>query len=171
MTGKQKNRALLGGILLLLFVAYQFAFKQTIALGYELSSLSKKKENALLIQDTIQLLNQENMYLDSILRSVNLSADRSFEQLFLEKIDALRDKYKVKLLSIEEPHYYRTEEATIETFQLELTGSFRNLMLFSSALEKSRLGTFSSVDFSKKKNLRTRKTEIICTIILQRLSK
>ena len=50
-------------------------------------------------------------------------------------------------------------------------GDYRNLILFSSGLEQQRLGKFASVVFEKKLNVKTRRKEIICKILLQRLRK
>ncbi len=171
MKTKQKNRVLFVGLLLLFLIAYQFAFKKTFDLKRELTKQVTQKEQMLVSQEKLQIRHQENRYLDSILSSNDLSVDLSFEQTLLDKIDRLRKEHKVRLRSINEPHYFLADGATIESYTIELTGDFRNLMLFSSDLEKLRLGSFSSVDFSKKKNMKTRKQEIICQILLQRLGK
>jgi hypothetical protein len=170
MTLKQKNNLLILTLGVLLFVAYQFAFKKTIALQRDFTELTDKKEK--LSQNKLQLglLVQENRYLDSILNSNNLSADRSFEQNLLSKIDQLRNKHKVKVVSIPEPHLYKDNAGVIHTYSLELTGDFRDLMLFSSELEKLHLAGMKSVAIEKKLNYKTRKEEIICRIILQRIS-
>ena len=170
MNPKRKNRLLLAGIILLLIAAYQFAFKKTFELRSELNELTQQQQELTLNKSKLALYSQENKYLDSILSLNNLSVDRSFEQNLLLKIDELRAKHKVKVISIDEPHQFVTDGATIQSYSLEFTGDFRNLMLFSSELEKLRLGIFTSVDFSKKKNYKTRRLELICTIILQRIS-
>lgn len=169
MTLKQKNNFLILGLMVLLFVAYQFAFKKTIALQKDFTELTKKKEKLTQNKFQLGLLVQENRYLDSILNSNNLSADRSFEQNLLLKIDALRSKHKVKVVSIPEPHLYSDDAGMIQTYSVELTGDFRNLMLFSSELEKLHIASMRSVSIEKKLNYKTRKTEIICKMILQRI--
>ena len=116
-------------------------------------------------------LQQQNNYLDSVLGSNSISADQSFHQNLLNKVDDLREKYKVKILTLDEPHESKKDGATIESYTIEVKGDFRNLMLFSSSLEQQRLGKFSSVDFKKKMNYKTRRKELTCRIILQRLSK
>jgi len=171
MTMKQKNRILLAGIVILFLTAYQFSFKKTFELGDRISQLTTKKiqlENA---SGKLQFLQQQNVYLDSILRSNNVSANQSFEQNLLQKVTQLKELHKVKILSLDQPHEYNTNGATVQSYTIEVKGDYRNLMLFSSNLEKQRLGTFSSVDFTKKLNVKTRRKELVCKIILQRLSK
>ena len=171
MTIKQKNRALLIGLAVLLFVAYQFSFKKTFELKDTINRLTADKVQLDNAGGRLQFLQQQNAYLDSILQSNDLSANQTFEQNLLQKVNRLREAHKVKLLSLTEPHKYQADGAIVESYTLEVKGDFRNLMLFSNELEKQRLGKFASVDFEKKRNYKTRRNELICRIILQRLSK
>lgn len=171
MTSKQKNRLLLLGLLILIVAAYQFSFKKTFELGGSLEKLTQDKlalDNA---GAKLDLLQQQNVYLDSVLESNDVSANQSFQQNLLQKVDGLREKHKVKIVSLDPPHEFKKDGAVIESYLIEVKGGFRNLMLFSSDLEKQRLGKFSSVDFNKKMNYKTRRKELKCSIILQRLSK
>jgi hypothetical protein len=171
MTAKQKNRALFLGLVILFFAAYQFSFKKTFELGASIEQLEKDRLELNNAGGKLRLLQQQNVYLDSILGSNNVSADQSFQQNLLQKVDGLREQHKVKILSLEEPHEAKKDGAIVESYTIEVKGDFRNLMLFSSNLEKQRLGKLSSVDFVKKMNYKTRRRELICKIILQRLSK
>lgn len=171
MTSKQKNRLLLVGFLILIAAAYQFSFKKTFELG---SSLDKLTQDKLALDNAgtkLGLLQQQNVYLDSVLKSNDVSANQSFQQNLLQKVDGLREQHKVKIVSLDPPHEVKKDGAIIESYLIEVKGDFRNLMLFSSNLEKQRLGKFSSVDFTKKMNYKTRRKELTCSIILQRLSK
>jgi hypothetical protein len=171
MSSKQKNRVLFIGLIILFLVAYQFSFKKTFELRASVEKLTADKlqlENA---GGKLRSLQQQNRYLDSILDSNNVSADQSFRQNLLQKVDELRDQHKVKIVSLEKPHEFKGNAATTESYTIEVKGDFRNLMLFSSNLEKQRLGKLSSVDFTKKTNYKTRRKELFCRIILQRLTK
>ena len=57
------------------------------------------------------------------------------------------------------------------SYSIEIKGDFRNLMLFTSSLEQLQMGEFAVVLFEKKKNYSTRKDELFCKLILQKLSK
>ena len=171
MNIKQKNRVLFIGLMALLWVAYQFAFKKTFQLKETIHQLTSDKAQLDNASGRLQFLQQQNSYLDSILQSNDLSANQTFEQNLLQKVNRLREDHKVKLLSLTEPHTYQTDGASVESYTLEVKGDFRNLMLFSNELEKQRLGKFASVAFEKKKNYKTQREELTCRIILQRLSK
>ena len=136
--------------------------------------MKKKTKDKIQLENAggkLQMLQQQNVYLDSILQSNNVSASQSFEQTLLQKVTSLKEEHKVKILSLDEPHEYETDGAVVQSYTIEVKGDYRNLMLFSSNLEKQRLGKFTSVDFSKKMNFKNRRREIVCKIVLQRLSK
>ena len=171
MNYKQKNRILLIGLVILLLASYQFSFKKTFELSSELKTLKKDKETLDNAGGKLNLLQQQNRYLDSVLTSKDLLADQSFQQNLLQKVNGLREEHKLKIVSLEEPHEFKKDGGLIQTYVIEVKGDFRNLMLFSSSLEQLRLGTFLSVDFFKKQNYKTRRKELICKIVLQRLSK
>ena len=171
MTIKQKNRIFLGGFTVLVLISYQFSFKKTLALRTSINQLKEDKiqlENA---GDNLQTLQQQNVYLNNILRSNNVSATLSYEQNLLQKVTQLKREHRVKILSLDEPHESEMDGTTMQSYTIEVKGDYRNLMLFSSGLEQQRLGKFASVVFEKKLNVKTRRIEIICKILLQRLRK
>ncbi len=171
MTSKQKNRFLAAGFIILFLVAYQFSFKKTFELGDRINTLMVSKTQLENANERIRVLQQQNIQLNAILESNDVSAERSFEQILFQKLIKLGEEYKVKITSFDRPHEYISEETIIQSYTIEAKGDFRDLMLFSSSLEKQRLGKFSSVHFIKKKNFKTRRNELLCKITLQRLSK
>ncbi|MEQ6123566.1 hypothetical protein AAON49_05145 [Pseudotenacibaculum sp. MALMAid0570] len=171
MTSKQKNRVLVAGFVILLLTAYQFSFKKTFEIKAQINKQLAEKKEVENATERIQFLQVENANLNAILESNDVSADQSFEQNLLQKIDRIRREHKVKIVLFEQFHQYISEEASTVSYMIEVQGDFRNLMFFSSDLEKQRLGKFASVSFATKKNPKTRKNELICKIILQKLSK
>lgn len=171
MSSKQKNIALVVGFFGMLVIAYQFSFQKTIELKSTLNKLSEDKVLLSSASETMSNLQIENRQLDAFLMAKDVSANQSFEQTLFQKITKLSKEHKIKIISFEKPHVYQFDEAKELTYTIETRGDFRNLMLFSSHLEKQRLGKFSSTSFLKKKNYRTGRYELFCKIILQKLSK
>ena len=171
MKGRQKNRLLAVGLIILALMAYQFSFKKTLELGTSINKLELDKAQLENANGRIQYLQQQNAYLDSILQLSDMSTEVSFDQILLQKLNKISEDNKVQISSYDQPHIYTLEGGTIQTYTIEVKGDFRNLMLFSSSLEKQRLGKFSSVAFEKKKNFKTRRNQLSCKITLQRLSK
>ena len=171
MTIQQKNRSLIIGFFLMLLVAYQFSFKKTIALKTNLTKLSQEQELLSNAMDRMAYLQQENNYLDSILLSNDVSVNESFEHYFVQKITQLKKQYNVDLISYEKPHSYNYDGTIVLSYRLELKGEFRNLMLFTNDIEKLQMGAFTVVSFKKKKRYRPGEDELLCTLILQKVSK
>lgn len=171
MEAKKKNIGLIVGFLLMLLLSYQFSIKKTFELKDKIEKLSKDKELLSNAEVKINRLQFQNQSLDSVLQSNDVSVDQSFEQNLVQKITKLKKLHKIELISYEKPHSFESEGAKMLSYSIEVKGDFRQLMLFTSALEKQRLGEFSSVGIEKKKNYRTGRNELFCKLVLQRLSK
>lgn len=171
MTNKQKNSALIFGFIAMLFIAYQLSFRKTIEAKTSLNKLIKDRELLANAGERKMQLELENKHLDAILIKNDVSANQSFEQNLFQKITKLSKEFNSEIVSFEKPHSFQAEGANMLSYTIQLKGSFRNLMLLTSNLEKQRLGKFSSTSFVKKKNYRTGRNELATTIILQKLSK
>lgn len=122
MTIKQKNRIFLGGFTVLVLISYQFSFKKTLALRTSINQLKEDKiqlENA---GDNLQTLQQQNVYLNNILRSNNVSATLSYEQNLLQKVTQLKREHRVKILSLDEPHESEMDGTTMQSYTIEVKG-------------------------------------------------
>ena len=122
MTIKQKNRIFLGGFTGLVLISYQFSFKKTLALRTSINQLKEDKiqlENA---GDNLQTLQQQNVYLNNILRSNNVSATLSYEQNLLQKVTQLKREHRVKILSLDEPHESEMDGTTMQSYTIEVKG-------------------------------------------------
>ena len=122
MTIKQKNRIFLGGFSVLVLISYQFSFKKTLALRTSINQLKEDKiqlENA---GDNLQTLQQQNVYLNNILRSNNVSATLSYEQNLLQKVTQLKREHRVKILSLDEPHESEMDGTTMQSYTIEVKG-------------------------------------------------
>ena len=171
MEYKQKNRALVIGFVILLFVAYQFSLKKTLELHTSVNKLTKEKALLSNAGERIQSLQLENKGLNSFLESNNVSADQSFEQTLFERMTNLKEQYNLKIVSFNELHKFESDGAMLLSYTIEIKGDCRNLMLFSSSLEQQRLGEFTSMYMQKKRTPGSRRDELVCKLILQKLSK
>ncbi|MFY0602963.1 MAG: hypothetical protein JXQ93_03370 [Flavobacteriaceae bacterium] len=171
MNNKQKNRALVIGFIIMLLVAYRFSFSKTIEIKTRVAKLEKDKAVLNNAEAKIKALKLEERYLDSILQSNDLSIENTFQQTLLIKVTALTKKHHLKLISENKPHIYRAANTNLQTYEIKVQGTFRNLMLFSNALEQQRLAKLSSLTFRKKRNYRNGKNYLESTLVLQRFSK
>ncbi len=155
----------------MLLISYRFAIKKTLDLGVKIEKLEKDKALLDNAEAQIQGLKMEEHYLDSILRSNDLSIENTFQQTLLIKVAQFVEKHQLKLIASNEPHSFVADGANLLTYEVEVQGSFRNLMLFAYDMEQQRLAKLSSLQFMKKRNYRTRRNYLVCKLILQRFSK
>lgn len=171
MNSKQRNIALVIGFIVMLLVSYRFAIKKTLDLGVKIEKLEKDKSLLDNAEAQIQGLKMEERYLDSILRSNDLSIENTFQQTLLIKVTQFVEKHKLKLIASNKPHSFVADGANLQTYEIEVKGSFRDLMLFANDMEQQRLAKLSSLTFEKKRNYKTRRDYLVCKLIVQRFSK
>ena len=170
MNLKQKNIALLIGILLLCWVAYQFSFSKTFMLRKQYHTLKKEQELFSNVSHKLTQLKQKNVYYDSILESKKIVAESSFQHNLLKTITTFADTTTIKVITFNNPHIFKTDNAIINTFSFKLSGSFSKIIQLIYELEQHyKLGKIISVRFEKKKNYRRNTQYLECTVLFQRI--
>ncbi|WP_093869742.1 hypothetical protein [Tenacibaculum sp. MAR_2010_89] len=94
MNNQQKNIGLLVGFLITLFVVYNFTIKNTFEVKNKYSNLLKEKQLLNNATNRTIYLTQKNNFLDSILKSRNVSLKNSFQQTLLQKITSFSEEKK-----------------------------------------------------------------------------
>ncbi|WP_405610885.1 hypothetical protein [Polaribacter sp. Asnod1-A03] len=169
MTDKHKNIGLIIGFLLLFIISYIFSIQKTIDLKARLKVLKKEKELLSNASERIFNLQQENKYLDSILKRKELSIENSFQQLLLNKLNNFKKETSIEIISFNEPHQIIKNNTNLLTYSFEIRGGFNALLKLTNFLEKQQLGKLVSVNFEKKKNYRTNREELTGQFYLQKL--
>ena len=170
MNLKQKNRLLLGGFILLLWICYKFPIAQTMTAKKEYRKLQKEHQLFSNIPQKIQHLTKETIYLDSILANYQFSAEKSFQSNLLQTITSFSKQHDLTVVSFEEPHTITKNKATINTFVFSVRGTYSNSLRLIHELEQTKkLGKMLSVNFEKKKNYRTNRAFLETRVLLQRL--
>lgn len=169
MKDKQKNIALVVGFLLLLIISYLFSIQKTFDLKSRLTSLQKEKELVVNASERIFYLQQENQYLDAILKQKDLSIENSFQQTLLKKLNVFSKTTPIEIISFLEPHTFKEKSAMLMTYSFEIKGNFSALLQLTNNLERDQLGAIISVHFEKKKNYRKNKQELIAKFYIQKL--
>jgi hypothetical protein len=171
MTDKQKNIALLLGFLILFILAYFFSIKKTVDLKKSLSILEQEQELLANASSRIFNLQQENRYLDSILKQKELSVENSFQQTLLQKINNFSKTVSTEIIAFDEPHSFISNDTKIETYTIEIKANYNNLLKLVNYLEQQQLGKIVSLNLEKKKNYRRNREELTVKISIQKLSK
>ena len=166
----KKNIMLLIGLLLMLLIAYQFSFSNTLALKKQFKSLKIEQELLTNVSEKLLRLKQENSYYDSILKSKKISTENSFQNNLLQRITVFSDSTSISIVNFNTPHVFEADNALINTYSFTLKGNFSAITRLIYQLEQEyKLGKIISVHFEKKKNYRRNSSYLECNILLQRV--
>ena len=168
MSDSKKNKILLLSFLSSLWVCYILAISPTLALKKEAKFLEK---NHLQNQETLLELNrlilQKKQY-EQILKTYPVYKTSSLQNNLLETIHTFGKKQQLKIVSFHQPHSAVFKNTLFTTYSFEVKGSYQSMVKLIQHLEEKRLfGTVFSCRFEKKKNYRTNKSFLVCTLFLQ----
>jgi len=172
MTQKNKNIALIIGLLLVVFIAYQYSFSKTFAVSKEVAKLENQKEAYQSAPAQLAALANKEKQLDEILKKNNVEGN-SLQNNILKVLNTLSNDSGYTIIAFEEPHIYLDEasQKTTTTYNFTLQGDYKSLINVVYALEqKYSFGNVINVNFEKKKNFRTGKSFLQCQVLLQRIN-
>ncbi len=178
MKQKSKNILLVGGILLILVIAYLYSIKNTIVLRSQLAKLQQQETVYESAPSQLAALANKEQQLDAILKSNNI-AGTSLQNNILKMlnetatmIQASTAKEAFKIVAFETPHEYSDTAtgSTVVTYNFILEGTYQALIQTIYKLEQEySFGNVIHLSFDKKKNYRTGKTSLECAVLLQRI--
>jgi len=163
---------LLFGFFLLVWTAYEFSFSKTIEAHQRYKELKHQDELFSLASQNMHSLKQQDVYYDSLLKKYQISSESSFQNNLLNKLNAYSLENKLKIINFKDTHRYQLRNnASQETYVFTVEGNFNAIVKLIYSLEQDhKFGKIVSVDFEKKKNYKTYKNYLQCTIFLQRIS-
>ncbi|WP_459212527.1 hypothetical protein [Aquimarina rhabdastrellae] len=172
MTQRRKNIMLVVGLVLLFIIAYQFSFSKTFNLQSEISKLEAQGKSYRSAPKQLAKLKQQEKQFDEILTKNNVRGN-SLQNNILKVLNTLSEIHNYKIIEFKEPHQY-TEEATNKittTYDFTIEGGYKGIIETLYALEQQySFGNVVNIDFNRKKNYRTNKKYLQCTILLQRVN-
>ena len=169
VTYKQKFFAAIIGFILLFMASYKKTYKHTITTREKLSHVEQKllsNENSL---NELYQLNNKISTLDKTIGGQTQSPEQ-VQQKILDFIS--KHKFNVNVVSIEEAHLFSDSEFLIYSNQIELGGTYQNLMETLYEIEKNfKSSRVVSTQLYSKKNYRTHSKNLFLKIILQNYEK
>ncbi|MBL4568343.1 MAG: hypothetical protein JKY69_01295 [Flavobacteriaceae bacterium] len=169
MNYKHKNRLLVIGFIVMLVVAYKLAIQKTVESKSMLLSMTNEKELLRNASNSMSLLKQQDIYLDSLLKSYDISSNSSFQQVLLQKITRFSKENKLQIIAFNEPHTFVSNGTKLSTYAVEVKGYFIPLLQLVQFLEQQQLGELVSIHFEKKKNYRINRNFLTCKLLLQKV--
>ncbi|MCH2197062.1 hypothetical protein [Kordia sp.] len=167
MTNTLKNRLLVGGFVILLFLCYKFAISNTFSLKAEHSKLLKEQKIFENTPKQIALLKKKEQYYDSLLTKYKIGGT-SLQNNLLNTVTTFSKNHDLKVVDFLEPHVYREKSLTVNTYWFSVEGHFNNILQLIYTLEqRTKYGEVISVSYEKKKNYRTGRSYLQARIMLQ----
>lgn len=165
----KKNKLLLLGFLIVLYVCYSFAISNTINYYKEYSN---KQEEIAADKDMPQLVGkliQKEKQLDQVLSGYNVNISESFQNDLLKQLTSYSDSYKLKIVDFQEPHSITQKGFTTTSYIFSLEGSFNGCLAVLNKVENNpTLGSIKHLNFIKKKNYKTNTDQLFVEVIMQK---
>ncbi|RED26122.1 hypothetical protein BD847_0028 [Flavobacterium cutihirudinis] len=165
----KRNKGLLLGFLVLLYISYSFAISNTI--DYYSEYKSKQQEITAdhnLPKLTAQLIQKEKQ-LDQVLSKYDANISESFQTDLLKQLTTYSTNYHLKIVDFQEPHIISQKGISTTSYMFSLEGSFNNSLIVLNKLENSpSLGVIKHLNFVKKKNYNTNINQLSVEIIMQK---
>ncbi|WP_264536555.1 general secretion pathway protein [Flavobacterium sp. N1736] len=165
----RKNKLLLLGFALVLYVCYSFAISNTI--NYYKEYKTKQEEIAAdsNMPKLVGQLIQKEKQLDQVLSKYDVNISESFQNDLLKQLTAYSDSYKLKIVDFQEPHSVAQKGFTVTSYIFSLEGSFNGCLALLNKVENNpALGTIKHLNFIKKRNYKTNTDQLFVEIIMQK---
>jgi len=169
MTLNKKNKLLLVGFAIVLYVCYSFAISNTI--NYYKEYQVKQQEIAAdsNMPKLVGQLIQKEKQLDQVLSQYDVNVSESFQNDLLKQLTSYSDSYKLKIVDFQEPHTISQKGFTTTSYIFSLEGSFNGCLAVLNKVENNpALGTIKHLNFVKKKNYKTNTDQLFVEVIMQK---
>lgn len=165
----KKNKILILGFFLALYICYSFAISNTITYFKEYRSkkvmiTGNNSSPKLALQ-----LHQKEKQLDILLSKYNITASESFQNNLLKLLNTYSDTYHLKIIDFKEPHTINEKDFTATSYIFSFEGSFNGCLALLNKVENNpTLGSIKHLNFTKKRNYKTNIDELFVEVILQK---
>lgn len=165
----QKNKLLLFGFVIALYICYSFAISNTIKYYKEYHS-----KNELITDNTSSpklayQLHQKEHHLDQLLAQYNITTSESFQNDLLKQLNSFCNTHHLKIIDFKEPHIITDKGFVSSSYIFSLEGSYNGCLSLLNKIENSpNLGSIQHLNFIKKRNFKTNVDELFVEVILQK---
>ncbi|WP_281336001.1 general secretion pathway protein [Flavobacterium eburneipallidum] len=165
----RKNKGLLFGFLIALYICYSFAISNTISYYKEYQSKSEMISENNSSPKLANQLRQKEKQLDVMLSRYNIKTSESFQNDLLKQLTAYGDSYHLKIIDFKEPHSITDKGFTTTSYIFSLEGSFNGCLALLNKIENNpTLGSIKHLNFTKKRNYKTNIDQLFLEVILQK---
>lgn len=165
----QKNKLLLIGFVIALYICYSFAISNTIKYYKEYHSKDELiTKNTATPKLAFQLHQKENQ-LDNLLSQYNVSSYETFQNDLLKQLNSFCNGHHLKIIDFKEPHIVTDKNFISSSYIFSLEGSYNGCLSLLNEIENNpNLGSIKHLNFIKKKNFKTNADQLFVEVIIQK---
>lgn len=164
---KKKNRMLLAGALLLGWLVYTFAIRNTIETRSACSAIEARLDSAAGAPERLRQLQQELRELES--SGGENDTSRTLHEKLLGIVSPYCSEHRITLRDFAPPVRYRTGDWEIETHPFTVQGEYIPLLKLLHHIEKEKCGKVISADFHSKQDAKTKELTLTLTVYVQNI--
>jgi hypothetical protein len=165
----KKNKILVLGFLLALYICYSFAISNTITYYKEYNlknELISNNNNAPKLAHQLRLKEKQ---LDLVLSQYNITATESFQNDLLKQLNTYSTTYRLKIIDFKEPHITSEKNFVTTSYIFSLEGSFNGCLALLNKIENNpNLGSIKHLNFTKKRDYKTNTDHLFVEVIIQK---
>lgn len=171
LSWKQKNRLLLAGLLVTIWIIYAFAISNTLEARTACNTLQSQIDSASGAPARITELEYELKRLDAVSGSThNAPTDSAVHEQLLSLVTEYCENNDLILREFVSPVKYTQQEWIVETHPFTVEGNFAGIVQLLDYLRKNVPGKIVSADIRTKKDNRTKTTSLLVTVYVQNIS-
>lgn len=165
----RRNKLLLLGFLLALYICYSFAISNTIFYYKEYNSKKSMITDNSSSPKLIYKLQQKEKQLNQILSRYKINTSEFFQNDLLKQLNTYSDAYHLKIIDFKEPHVIMEKEIITTSYIFSLEGSYNGCLALLNKIENNpNLGSIKHLNFTKKRNYKTNTDQLFVEVILQK---
>lgn len=166
----KKNKLLIFAFVVLLYICYTFAVKNTIVYYSQYNSLKNTAEIIGYTPKQLAELSMREKHLDNALLKFNENNSTSFQNMLLKNIALLAGDYNLIIVNFGQPHIITDSKIKTSSYSFTIRGSFNGILLSVNRIENNPvLGYVKHISFIKKTDYKNNLDYLEATIILQKI--
>ncbi|MBC7410086.1 MAG: general secretion pathway protein [Arcicella sp.] len=165
----KKNKLLIFGFAIALYISYAFAISKTISYYKEYQSKKELISSEASSPQLLFELKQKEKQLDLLLSQYKITNSESFQNDLLKQLNTYSNTYHLKIVDFKEPHIIVNDGTTTTSYIFSLEGSFNGCLALIDKIENNgALGSIKHIDFIKKRDYKSNKDFLVVEVVLVR---
>ncbi|WP_163408507.1 general secretion pathway protein [Flavobacterium ajazii] len=165
----KRNKLLVAGFCVVLYVCYSFAISNTLQYYNEYKTKQKEIAADSDMPKLVAQLVQKEKQLDQVLANYDVNISESFQNDLLKQLTSYSDSYHLKIVDFKEPHIASQKGFTTTSYTFSLEGSFNGCLAVLNKVENNpMLGNIKHLNFNKKRNYKTNTDQLFVEVIMQK---